>query len=301
MWEPRSINSNKNNNSIDNSRLNDLYPPLYGESTPFYIASRLACPRIAELLPHVKMIVLLREPVARAYSEYQMKKRRVDIQNDFVGLMQLYAQNVSRCMLRTNGDLMALKLCVPASISSHSHWNRFTLSQSGRYGSGIDETNRVKSQGEYSVRKHSRMRSKTRRSSGASRSLRVAGDQMVSRCYAFTPQHVDETSGNHVHRQLLVDYSNKTSTPSRFNDCINHTVRSTQTSPITTKRQLSLSDTTPDNIGEGRATSTEKLYFQPHACMGKYAREVLLPLREAFEGEAQTFRECAGSKYSKYI
>jgi hypothetical protein len=50
-------------------------PPLYGESTPFYVASRDACKRISEAIPGVKMIVLLREPVARAYSEYQMKKR----------------------------------------------------------------------------------------------------------------------------------------------------------------------------------------------------------------------------------
>jgi hypothetical protein len=50
-------------------------PPLFAESTPFYIASRDSCRRISESLPGVKMILLLREPVARAYSEYQMKKR----------------------------------------------------------------------------------------------------------------------------------------------------------------------------------------------------------------------------------
>jgi hypothetical protein len=47
----------------------------YIEATPFYIASRHACRRISETVPEVKIIVLLREPVARAYSEYQMKKR----------------------------------------------------------------------------------------------------------------------------------------------------------------------------------------------------------------------------------
>ena len=50
-------------------------PPVYGESTPFYIASREACRRISETIPDVKIIVLLRDPVSRAYSEYQMKKR----------------------------------------------------------------------------------------------------------------------------------------------------------------------------------------------------------------------------------
>ena len=49
--------------------------PLYGESTPYYLASRDACRRISETIPEVKLVVLLREPVSRAHSEYQMKKR----------------------------------------------------------------------------------------------------------------------------------------------------------------------------------------------------------------------------------
>ena len=49
--------------------------PLNAESTPFYIASDKACERIAKSVPNVRIILLLREPVARAYSEYNMKKR----------------------------------------------------------------------------------------------------------------------------------------------------------------------------------------------------------------------------------
>jgi hypothetical protein len=45
------------------------------EATPFYLASRHSCRRISETVPDVKLIVMLREPVARAYSEYHMKKR----------------------------------------------------------------------------------------------------------------------------------------------------------------------------------------------------------------------------------
>ena len=47
------------------------------EATPFYLASRHACRRLSETVPEVKLLVLLREPGARAYSEYQMKKRSV--------------------------------------------------------------------------------------------------------------------------------------------------------------------------------------------------------------------------------
>lgn len=55
--------------------IDQVYPLVYGESTPFYLASREACERISKTVPDVRIVVLLREPVSRAYSEYQMKKR----------------------------------------------------------------------------------------------------------------------------------------------------------------------------------------------------------------------------------
>ena len=55
--------------------IDQAYPLAYAESTPFYLASRQACERIYKTIPDVKIVVLLREPVSRAYSEYQMKKR----------------------------------------------------------------------------------------------------------------------------------------------------------------------------------------------------------------------------------
>lgn len=62
-------------NEWDRTTFLGLNPPVFGESTPFYIASRDACRRISKTVPDVKIIVLLREPVKRAHSEYQMKKR----------------------------------------------------------------------------------------------------------------------------------------------------------------------------------------------------------------------------------
>jgi hypothetical protein len=52
-----------------------LQMPIFTEATPFYLASREACQRISVTIPNVKLIILLRDPVDRAYSEYQMKKR----------------------------------------------------------------------------------------------------------------------------------------------------------------------------------------------------------------------------------
>ena len=76
----RKSNANKKIESYLNSfqtwnYTQSIFPPVVGESTPFYIASRFACKRIAQEIPNVKIIILLRNPVARAYSEYLMKKR----------------------------------------------------------------------------------------------------------------------------------------------------------------------------------------------------------------------------------
>jgi hypothetical protein len=47
-----------------------------GESTAYYLFHPLAAERIAETLPHTKILVVLRNPVDRAFSHYQHKFRR---------------------------------------------------------------------------------------------------------------------------------------------------------------------------------------------------------------------------------
>ncbi len=47
-------------------------PVITGEATPRYLVDPESRVRMAELLPDAKLIVLLREPVARAYSNYQV-------------------------------------------------------------------------------------------------------------------------------------------------------------------------------------------------------------------------------------
>lgn len=47
---------------------------ITGESSPFYLPHPRAAERICKMLPDVKLIVLLREPVARAYSHYIHEK-----------------------------------------------------------------------------------------------------------------------------------------------------------------------------------------------------------------------------------
>lgn len=47
-----------------------------GESSPAYLAVPLAPERIARMLPHAKLIVILRNPIDRAYSHYLMRRRQ---------------------------------------------------------------------------------------------------------------------------------------------------------------------------------------------------------------------------------
>jgi Sulfotransferase domain len=49
---------------------------LTGEASPYYVFHPHAARRIAELVPQVRLIVLLRNPVDRAYSHYQMQVRK---------------------------------------------------------------------------------------------------------------------------------------------------------------------------------------------------------------------------------
>lgn len=51
-------------------------PPRVGEAAPLYMFHPLVAERVAKLMPNVKLIVLLRDPVERAYSHW--KERRTE-------------------------------------------------------------------------------------------------------------------------------------------------------------------------------------------------------------------------------
>lgn len=59
------------------SRLSHISQPvLTGEASPFYMFHPLAATRIQKQLPAIKLIVLLRNPIDRAYSHYQHVTRK---------------------------------------------------------------------------------------------------------------------------------------------------------------------------------------------------------------------------------
>jgi hypothetical protein len=50
-------------------------PYITGEASPYYLVNPLVPARVHEALPSVKLIVLLRDPVNRAYSHFQQQRR----------------------------------------------------------------------------------------------------------------------------------------------------------------------------------------------------------------------------------
>jgi hypothetical protein len=56
---------------------------LWGKATPQYLCDRRAPERIKALMPGVKLVVILRDPIDRTWSHYQMGRRRETEPRDF--------------------------------------------------------------------------------------------------------------------------------------------------------------------------------------------------------------------------
>eukprot|EP00041_Stephanoeca_diplocostata_P018313 m.382686 g.382686 ORF g.382686 m.382686 type:complete len:546 (+) comp20975_c0_seq3:164-1801(+) len=74
---------------------------LTGEATPAYVLNRKAPALMKKLIPDAKLLLVLRDPVDRAYSEWQMKHRRVLAQLDpeDVADVALLQQLVGECVM----------------------------------------------------------------------------------------------------------------------------------------------------------------------------------------------------------
>lgn len=56
---------------------------LWGKATPQYLSDTYAARRIATLMPEVKLVVILRDPIERSWSHYRMDRRRGTEQRPF--------------------------------------------------------------------------------------------------------------------------------------------------------------------------------------------------------------------------
>lgn len=114
------------------------YPPMRAaaitaEATPFYVADLHSCGRIrTQLGPRTTLVTLVREPVARAYSEYQMKHRRVEGQDAFAGALAEHAAAVLRCVLLVGprNATRGLRACSPDALTEEPKFPQFSVSVS---------------------------------------------------------------------------------------------------------------------------------------------------------------------------
>jgi len=98
-------------------------PPKVGEAAPLYMFHPLAAGRVAELMPQARMIVLLRDPVQRAYSHW--KERRTEGKEPLEFAAALAAEDS-----RTAGERARL-IADPAYVSEAFDW--YSYRARGRY------------------------------------------------------------------------------------------------------------------------------------------------------------------------
>ncbi len=68
---------------------------LIGEASPYYLFHPLVPQRIAQSFPHVKLIILLRNPIQRAFSHYKHIKKERNEQLDFEQAIKSESQRLN--------------------------------------------------------------------------------------------------------------------------------------------------------------------------------------------------------------
>ena len=69
---------------------------ITGEDTPFYIWNPLVAKRILKILPNIKLIILFRNPVDRAYSNYYLSVREGSENLSFEDAIQVELKNLDK-------------------------------------------------------------------------------------------------------------------------------------------------------------------------------------------------------------
>ncbi|KAH8062518.1 heparan sulfate sulfotransferase [Aureococcus anophagefferens] len=108
---------------------------ISAEATPFYVASPVACRNFAAEMPDdAKLIVIVREPVSRLYSEFQMERRRVEPQRKFLGNLQRHAASLMLCYAKSaveKNQSTALAACLngrnATGLMSRDRENRYAM------------------------------------------------------------------------------------------------------------------------------------------------------------------------------
>ncbi|NJP33830.1 sulfotransferase domain-containing protein [Micromonospora thermarum] len=99
------------------------HPARVGEAAPLYMFHPLAAQRVAALMPSVKLIVLLRDPVERAYSHWKERRTHGVEPLDFADALAAEDE-------RTAGERERL-IAEPESVSEAYDW--YSYRARGRY------------------------------------------------------------------------------------------------------------------------------------------------------------------------
>ena len=290
--------------------LKSITMPVYGEATPFYIASRYGCKRMSEMIPQVKIIVLMREPISRAYSEYQMKKRRVESQNNFIDLVKHYEEQLYWCLIKHKLEFEKLKECLPIEITSHSHYPKLKASlkqheKSSNGGfSGVMGTcfNRVP-EGSFSYSLSSSI-SLYNNASIDNTSANIKDDKHDE--YAWDdpwPADVNEMI-NENHHEIFNSYLDVTTGTVDFSplqnlrtksDYIFNDGSSTNLVSLYESEDSLNTSTYMTRLKQDYSSSTVRKstgYFQPDACLMKYARESIPTVTLTMQEEVEQLEKC---------
>ncbi|KAH9255566.1 hypothetical protein BASA81_006396 [Batrachochytrium salamandrivorans] len=103
------------------------------DASPSYISDPKACFRMVRMLPkHARMVLLLRNPVDRTWSDFQMKHRRIALQDDFLfSVLPQHAQELKVCLVQclnratTCNNVFAFRDCLPQPLGRHGRLGTF--------------------------------------------------------------------------------------------------------------------------------------------------------------------------------
>ena len=301
---------------------NGRRPRINGEATPYYLASRESCAKIAATLPHVKFIVLMREPVARLWSEYQMKKRRVETQNSFIELCARHAAAMRACLLsagtKSAGAVRWAHIaeCSPPDMLAHVNWAKFKASMTQRVNASTTWEARVdmcfaakRAAGGAEAQGRRRLGGVLLGRNGSSSGAAIGaglGAGAGRTAYASWGE-ADGPEGrggyrNHRPRGVAI----RADPPTR-----NATLPPTLSRPpsLASRRRLRGQDTAPPPsssppppgppivelaIPAHRGGGDDRVEFLAHKCLNKHASESLRSVA-TFEEELKTLKKCAGS------
>jgi Sulfotransferase domain len=101
---------------------------VVGEASPSYLFHPLAAERVARMLPNARLIVLLRNPVDRAFSHYQ---HEVALGREELSFEDALAQEDERM----RGELD--RMLRDPTYFSHAWWN-YTYAARGRYAEQLE-------------------------------------------------------------------------------------------------------------------------------------------------------------------